>query len=92
MFVVLEAVIEKVSVDSPTFRRRRSSVVIPPSRNVMSKDVGEISISGGFIGSGVAVTVGVGVKVGVMSRMGVGVVVGVKVGVISRMGVGVMDG
>ena len=53
-------------------------MLVPPSRNVTSKDVGEISISGGFTGSGVAVTVGVGVKVGVISRIGVGV--GVMIG------------
>lgn len=48
-------------------------MLISPSRNEMSKDDGEISISGGFPSSGVAVTVGVGVKVGVISMMGVGV-------------------
>ena len=46
-------------------------MVISPSRNVTPMDVGKTSISGGSTGGGVFV--GVGVKVGVISRMGVGV-------------------
>ena len=61
MVDVFEAVMEKISADSPTFWMKRFSVLISPSCNVISKDVGEISMSGMLNGVGVIVGVGVGV-------------------------------
>ena len=61
MVDVFDAVMEKMSEDSPTFWMMRFSVPTSPSCNVISKDVGEISISGRRNGVGVIVGVGVGV-------------------------------
>jgi hypothetical protein len=77
---------EKVSSESPALEIVRASVETSPWLAETSKEVGVMTMSGGSVGSGVSVPVGVGVKVVV----GVGVTEPVGVGV--KVAVGVMSG